>query len=83
MILLDKCQKKSFEDINILIKIKFVWLKKTCFFGKSFYLKKCIEKKMLLKKFLKLFKKKLLFETKKIVFGKNTFLENKFILKKF
>ena len=82
MILLDKCQK-SFEDINILIKIKLVWLKKTCFFGKSFYLKKCIEKKMLLKKFLKLFKKNCYLKQKKFFFGKNTFLENKFILKKF
>ena len=43
-ILLDKCQMKSFEDINILIIIKLFCLKTVCF-GKSFYVKKSMLKK--------------------------------------
>ena len=42
-ILLDKCQMKSFENINILIKVKLFCLKNV-FFWKAFIWKKYILK---------------------------------------
>ena len=82
-IFLDKCQMKSFEDINILIKVKVFCLK-------TFFWKKLLFEKM----FWKIRIKKLLFETKKLfcwksnfVWEKNFFLifffEKKFFEKKF
>ena len=62
MILLDKCQMKSFENINILIEVNLFCLK-TFFLEKAF-----IQKISLKKKLKKLKKKKLLFEPKNFFF---------------
>ena len=81
-ILRDKQLMKSFENINILIKVKlFCW--KKFFFQKSFYLKKDChlkEKKFYLgrRTFLKSFLKK-----KTFFWKKTCFCEKNFFLKKF
>ena len=65
---------KSFENINILIKVKLFCLKNICV-GESFYLKKYdFENKKKIKKLFFL-KQKLLFERKKL-------LKKKFCLEK-
>ena len=71
-ILLDKQLMKSFENINILIKVK-LFVGKSFFFQKSFYLKKECHLKE--KKF---FGKKNFFSEKKLVFvKKKNFIEAK------
>ena len=49
MLFLDKCQMKTFENNNILIKVKLFCLKNVFFFEKSFYLKNVFEKKKIKK----------------------------------
>ena len=76
-ILLDKHQMKSFENINILIKVKlFCW--KKFFFQKSFYLKKdChLQDKKIFWKEKRFFveKKNLMFFGKLFFFGKNNLM---------
>ena len=61
MIFLDKSQMKSFEDINISIKVKLYCLKKLLFEKYAFE-----NKNMSLKKNLKNFFFLMLFETKKV-----------------
>ena len=67
---------KSFEDINILIRVKLFCLK-NLFLEKAFTWKKVFEK-MFLKKKICFLKKKLLFERKKLFLEKILFFEKKF-----
>ena len=73
-ILLDKQLLKSFENINILIKVKlFCWEKN--FFQKSFHLEKdCHLKETKFFGEKRFFVEKKCFLEKKLFFGKNLFL---------
>ena len=84
-ILRDKQLMKSFENINILIKVKlFCW--KKFFFQKSFYLKKDChlkEKNFIWVEERFFVEKKKFFEKKTFFWKKTCFCEKNFFLKKF
>ena len=88
MIFLDKCQMKSFENINLLIKLYTTFCLKNFFFEKSFYLKEkyIFKNKNFLNCFCFYSKKKYLIKKileEKICFLKHTFFEKSFFPKVF
>ena len=77
MILLDKCQMKSFKNIKIVIRVKLVCLKKSLFWKKLLFEKKlCFQKKI-----WKLFFEKTVIWNKNFFGEKKLFIEKKFFLK--